>query len=227
MSVIAPFSPSSLAAMLTVAHHSYSHVDFKNPDDPHDKSFDAHPTNYPVGELEFPNSGASERCVSHFFFFFASRASLASGKSFNPSIACSVEVLYTPLCNACVVPSPETSDLDPQRAFNLSCSPVSTSFLPWFHCEALSHITNPMLHIDTARLSFSLPRLPPLFLVASARSVATPLTSLRPVLPTTVYAPPRLHLIPQFPRVRGGLQLVFFSTNSAPLPYFSASLLCL
>lgn len=36
---------------------------FKNPNDPHDRSFDPHPTNYPVGELEFPNSGASERYI--------------------------------------------------------------------------------------------------------------------------------------------------------------------
>ncbi|KAH9171706.1 histone-lysine N-methyltransferase [Lactarius sanguifluus] len=36
---------------------------FKNPNDPHDKSFDPHPTDYPVGELEFPNSGATERYI--------------------------------------------------------------------------------------------------------------------------------------------------------------------
>jgi len=36
---------------------------FKNPNDPLDRSFDAHPTNYPVGELEFPNSGATERYI--------------------------------------------------------------------------------------------------------------------------------------------------------------------
>ncbi|KAI0264980.1 S-adenosyl-L-methionine-dependent methyltransferase [Gloeopeniophorella convolvens] len=36
---------------------------FKNPDDPHDRSFEPHPTNYPVGELEFPNSGATERYI--------------------------------------------------------------------------------------------------------------------------------------------------------------------
>ncbi|KAH8978675.1 hypothetical protein EDB92DRAFT_140460 [Lactarius akahatsu] len=36
---------------------------FKNPNDPYDKSFDPHPTDYPVGELEFPNSGATERYV--------------------------------------------------------------------------------------------------------------------------------------------------------------------
>ncbi len=38
-------------------------TDFKNPNDPYDKSFDPHPTDYPVGELEFPNSGAIERYV--------------------------------------------------------------------------------------------------------------------------------------------------------------------
>ncbi|KAJ3514934.1 hypothetical protein NLJ89_g2077 [Agrocybe chaxingu] len=36
---------------------------FKNPNDPNDKSFEPHPTNYPVVELEFPNKGASERFI--------------------------------------------------------------------------------------------------------------------------------------------------------------------
>ncbi len=46
-------------------HPYFSSPDFKNPNDPHDKSFDPHPTDYPVGELEFPNSGATERYVFH------------------------------------------------------------------------------------------------------------------------------------------------------------------
>ncbi|KAI0297535.1 S-adenosyl-L-methionine-dependent methyltransferase [Multifurca ochricompacta] len=41
----------------------YSLQDFKNPNDPHDRSFNPHPTDYPVGELEFPNSGATERYI--------------------------------------------------------------------------------------------------------------------------------------------------------------------
>lgn len=86
--------------MLTFPYHSYSHVDFKNPNDPQDKSFDPHPTKYPVGELEFPNSGASERCVSPFFFL----APVRPWRLEIPSIACSVEMLHSPLCNACVVP---------------------------------------------------------------------------------------------------------------------------
>ncbi|KJA29099.1 hypothetical protein HYPSUDRAFT_175678 [Hypholoma sublateritium FD-334 SS-4] len=36
---------------------------FKNPANPHDKSFDPHPTDYPVVELEYPNGGASERFI--------------------------------------------------------------------------------------------------------------------------------------------------------------------
>lgn len=39
------------------------HVDFKNPNDADDKSFDPHPTEYPFVDLEYPNSGAKERCV--------------------------------------------------------------------------------------------------------------------------------------------------------------------
>jgi H3 lysine-79-specific histone-lysine N-methyltransferase len=36
-------------------------VVFSNLDDPQDTSFHPHPTNYPTAELEYPNSGASER----------------------------------------------------------------------------------------------------------------------------------------------------------------------
>ena len=45
--------------------------DFKNVDDPNDKTFDPHPTEYPVVELEYPNTGASERCV--YFFLWSGR----------------------------------------------------------------------------------------------------------------------------------------------------------
>jgi hypothetical protein len=38
-------------------------ADFKNLDDPNDTSFDPHPTDYPVVELEYPNTSASERYV--------------------------------------------------------------------------------------------------------------------------------------------------------------------
>ncbi len=56
------FTPFSLPVMFTFI---FSYQDFKNPNDPHDRSFDTHPTNYPVAELEFPNSGAVERYVFH------------------------------------------------------------------------------------------------------------------------------------------------------------------
>ncbi|KAF8198985.1 histone-lysine N-methyltransferase [Pholiota molesta] len=36
---------------------------FRNPNDPTDKTFDPHPTDYPVVELEYPNSGACERFI--------------------------------------------------------------------------------------------------------------------------------------------------------------------
>lgn len=36
---------------------------FKNLNDPTDTSFDPHPENYPVAELEYPNSGAKERFI--------------------------------------------------------------------------------------------------------------------------------------------------------------------
>lgn len=36
-------------------------ADFRNPTDPNDKSFEAHPTDYPTVELEYPNTQASER----------------------------------------------------------------------------------------------------------------------------------------------------------------------
>ncbi|KAI0809016.1 S-adenosyl-L-methionine-dependent methyltransferase [Irpex lacteus] len=43
--------------------HTHAILVFRNPDDPHDTSFDPHPTQYPVAELEYPNSGASERYI--------------------------------------------------------------------------------------------------------------------------------------------------------------------
>ena len=36
-------------------------LDFKNPIDPTDQSFEPHPERYPVVELEYPNTGASEK----------------------------------------------------------------------------------------------------------------------------------------------------------------------
>src|SRR6266576_6373427 len=39
------------------------HADFRNPSDPKDRSFQPHPHCYPYIELEYPNSGASERYV--------------------------------------------------------------------------------------------------------------------------------------------------------------------
>ena len=45
-------------------HSAHIPLDFRNPDDPTDKSFEPHPANYPVAELEFPNTGSSERFVS-------------------------------------------------------------------------------------------------------------------------------------------------------------------
>ncbi|RDX51423.1 DOT1-domain-containing protein [Lentinus brumalis] len=38
-------------------------ADFKNPQDPDDMSWEPHPTKYPMAELEYPNSGASERFI--------------------------------------------------------------------------------------------------------------------------------------------------------------------
>lgn len=40
-------------------------TDFRNLEDPTDTSFDPHPTNYPVVELEYPAEDAKERCGWH------------------------------------------------------------------------------------------------------------------------------------------------------------------
>ena len=127
-----------------------------------------------------------------------------------------------PLCNACVVPSTTLKHDQTcirKRSFNLSCSPVSTSFLPWFHCEAVSHITNPMFHhIDTAHFSFhpsSVTTLVPRCCCAFFSPLSPPLTPLSgpccrvPAL--TPYAPLclRLDLIPRSSTCEGGLQLAF------------------
>lgn len=40
-------------------HHSPT--DFRNPDDPNDTTFDPHPTDYPVVEVDYPAEDAKER----------------------------------------------------------------------------------------------------------------------------------------------------------------------
>ena len=40
---------------------SLYYIDFINPEDPEDTSFNPHPTNYPTVELEYPNTDARER----------------------------------------------------------------------------------------------------------------------------------------------------------------------
>ncbi len=49
-------------------HHVDLAADFTNPDDPKDMSFKPHL--YPMVELEYPNQGASERCLFFFIPFF-------------------------------------------------------------------------------------------------------------------------------------------------------------
>jgi [histone H3]-lysine79 N-trimethyltransferase len=39
---------------------THSALDFKNPKDPNDTSFEPHPTAYPTAELEYPNTGGCE-----------------------------------------------------------------------------------------------------------------------------------------------------------------------
>lgn len=63
----------------------YSHqfpTDFKNPDDPDDKSFQPHPTDYPVVELEYPNTGASEKYAYSLYRRLLSHIRHASGSSY-------------------------------------------------------------------------------------------------------------------------------------------------
>ncbi|KDR84720.1 hypothetical protein GALMADRAFT_233024 [Galerina marginata CBS 339.88] len=56
--------PAHLSSEIVVKRLMKSYKSyFKNPNDPIDKTFDPHPTNYPVVELEYPNSGASERFI--------------------------------------------------------------------------------------------------------------------------------------------------------------------
>ena len=58
---------SSPLLLLLASGHVYpccSHPDFKNPNDSYGKTFDPHRTDYPVGELEFPNSGHRRERIS-------------------------------------------------------------------------------------------------------------------------------------------------------------------
>ncbi|KAK1231301.1 Nucleosomal histone H3-Lys79 methylase [Marasmius sp. AFHP31] len=52
-------SPEVVVRRLMKSYKAYFH----NPDDPMDTSFNPHPTDYPVVELEYPNSGACERYI--------------------------------------------------------------------------------------------------------------------------------------------------------------------
>ncbi|PPQ90422.1 hypothetical protein CVT25_014940 [Psilocybe cyanescens] len=52
-------SSEAVVKRLMKSYKSY----FKNPNDPTDKSFEPHPTDYPVVELEYPNSFAVERFI--------------------------------------------------------------------------------------------------------------------------------------------------------------------
>jgi H3 lysine-79-specific histone-lysine N-methyltransferase len=47
--------------MPTYSHPVSFASDFRNLDDPNDKSWEPHPTDYPWAELEYPNNEASER----------------------------------------------------------------------------------------------------------------------------------------------------------------------
>jgi H3 lysine-79-specific histone-lysine N-methyltransferase len=44
----------------TLILSTHSALDFKNPKDPNDTSFEPHPTAYPTSELEYPNTGGCE-----------------------------------------------------------------------------------------------------------------------------------------------------------------------
>ncbi|KAF8876503.1 S-adenosyl-L-methionine-dependent methyltransferase, partial [Infundibulicybe gibba] len=52
-----------LSSEMVVKRLMKSYKNFKNHDDPSDRSFQPHPTNYPFAELEYPNTGASERFI--------------------------------------------------------------------------------------------------------------------------------------------------------------------
>src|SRR5712672_3143746 len=107
-----------------------SYADFKNPNDPHDGSFDPHPTDYPVSELEFPNSGASEWYVSPIFFLLPHVHGIWRYPFLSPP-PLSWYFMRTPLCNTSFVPfaALKHDQSHPQQSFDDSCAPVSTSFL--------------------------------------------------------------------------------------------------
>ena len=52
--------------MHTLGCHSSWTEDFRNPDDPDDKSFEVE--SVPTADLEYPNNFANEKCVFHRLF---------------------------------------------------------------------------------------------------------------------------------------------------------------
>ncbi|KAI0247837.1 hypothetical protein BJV78DRAFT_863147 [Lactifluus subvellereus] len=106
---------------------------FKNPNDPHDKSFDPHPTDYPVGELEFPNSGATERYV-----FVFSVAHVRPWRLAKSSVSFSWGYGSLPFATlaACILRS-RGMPLGPQQSSDDSCLPLRPRFLSGFQGERL------------------------------------------------------------------------------------------
>jgi hypothetical protein len=100
---------------------------------------------------------------------------------------------HCPLCHTCFVPSTALKHDHARSRSNPDDprSPVSTSFLPWFYCEAYGHITDAVLHIDATRFSFSMGS-------RCFLRVRLPYPRVRPALPYARTHSLRLFL-PQFP----------------------------
>ena len=215
MLVITPVSPLCLLA-LTCAYihhryHYYIRADFKNPNDPHDRSFDAHPTNYPVGELEFPNSGATERYVFHVSLLPYVRG---VWQCVLLPVTLHVVILRSYLSSTCLVRSAALKhdqtppQLHPQQSIDDSC--LSSPSPPHVALVASCHSTNAMPHVDLARFSFSL-------LFGHHRCFALHVCQLtapvRPALPYTRAPYARVPALPNFLRVE------IASAESSLLPW--------
>ncbi|KAJ3474613.1 hypothetical protein NLI96_g12364 [Meripilus lineatus] len=202
---------------------------FKNRNDPTDRSFDPHPTDYPVVELEYPNTYASER-----FILLAPK----DDQHYNPindlesSLHTIVQYYLTPEQRELFGPLPDAtllditdetpSDSSPQTVPVDSPSPATVSSTPY-------SVSSPSACSDTSVSSISSTSS-----VSSTLSSLTSLSSISDLIPasssTAPSQPPTINFLrllrraksqhdgPQFLKVMDGINALLRSFKYPILP---------
>ncbi|KAI0770956.1 S-adenosyl-L-methionine-dependent methyltransferase [Trametes elegans] len=129
---------------------------FKNPDDPTDRSFDPHPTDYPCTVLEYPNTGACER-----FILLAPK----DKDHYNPimclesTLRTIIEHYLTPSQRALFGSFPTTDDNVPETEYpttpSEAPSPPSSTYSPSESSASSSQCSHFSFDSDTSATSVS------------------------------------------------------------------------